>query len=267
MMNKLTKENYFSPEMSKKYMGVSQYKHFLKCEAAAMAEINGEYKRPMTTALMVGSYIDAYFAGTIDEFVKEHPEIFKRDGNLKADYVQAELIIKRIEADPLFMEFMSGTKQEIMTAKLFGADWKIAIDSYHENDKIVDLKIIRSLERIMGKSFVEHWGYDLQMAIYSEVERKFKKRDQGLETYLAAATKEDVTDLELIHIPRWRRNDMLENVEKHMPRILAVKNGEVEPIGCGVCPYCRSVKKLTEPIDFELVGFNNIERKAILGES
>lgn len=257
---KLTNDNYFSPEASLEYLGVSQYKAFLDCPARAMAEIRGEYKPPMTTALLVGSYVDAYFEGTLDRFKEEHSEIFKKDGTLKADYVQAEQIIERIEADELFMEYMSGKKQVIKTAKLFGAKWKIKIDAYHAN-KIVDLKIMRSLERIMGKSFVEHWGYDIQMAIYSEIEflasrRKNKKR---LPTYLAVATKEDVTDLEIIHIPHWRHEECLSDVEKNIPRILAYKNGELDAPRCGCCAYCRSTKKLTAPIDFEMVGYSNKE--------
>lgn len=264
---KLTNENYFSPEANREFFSVSQYKTFLDCPARAMAEIRGEYKPPMTTALLVGSYVDAYFEGTLDKFKEEHSEIFKKDGTLKADYVQAEQIIERIEADELFMEYMSGKKQVIKTAELFGAKWKIKIDAYHA-DKIVDLKIMRSLERIMGKSFVEHWGYDIQMAIYSEIEflasrRKNKKR---LPTYLAVATKEDVTDLEIIHIPHWRHEECLSDVEKNMPKFIAYKNGELEAPGCGVCPYCRSVKKLAGPISFEDVGFSNKELALMQGK-
>jgi hypothetical protein len=244
--------------MSKKYFSVSQYKAFLDCPARAMAEIRGEYKQPMTTALLVGSYVDAFFEGTLEKFIAEHPEIIKKDGTLKADYVQAEAIIKRIEADELFMEYMSGKKQVIKTATLFGASWKIKIDAYH-SDKIVDLKIMRSLERIMGKSFVEHWMYDLQMAIYSEVEYKAnrKKKKERLPTYLAVATKEDVTNLEIIHIPHWRHQECLAEVEKNMPRFIAYKSGKVEAPGCGVCDYCKSIKKLEAPIDFEMVGLSN----------
>lgn len=264
---KLTNDNYFSHEASREYLGASQYKAFLDCPARAMAEIRGEYKPPMTTALLVGSYVDAYFEGTLDVFREEHPEIFKKDGTLKADYTQAEQIIKRIEADELFMEYMSGKKQVIKTARLFGTPWKIKIDSYH-TDKIVDLKIMRSLERIMGKSFVDHWGYDIQMAVYSEVEYLANKRKnkQRLETYLAVATKEDVTNLEIIHIPRWRLDECLADVEKNIPKILAYKSGELEPPGCGVCPYCRSVKKLTAPIDYEMVGFSNKELALMEGK-
>ena len=286
---KLTADNYFSPEASREYMSVSQYKAFLDCPARAMAEIRGEYKQPMTTALLVGSCVDAYFEGTLEKFKEEHPEIFKKDGTLKADYLQAEEIIKRIEADEFFMEYMSGKKQVIKTAKLFGADWKIKIDSYlspgdvrrlvrkfPEAQKyfiegcgaIDDLKIMRSLERIMGKSFVEHWMYDLQMAVYSEVEylANHKKNKQRLPTFLSVATKEEETDLEIIHIPHWRHEECLSEVEKNISRILAYKRGEIEPPRCGVCPYCRSTKILTTPIDFEIVGFSNKELALIEGK-
>jgi hypothetical protein len=93
---------------------------------------------------------------------------------------------------------MGGKKQIILTAELFGTQWKIKIDSYHP-DKIVDLKVMRSMERVMGQSFVEHWGYDLQMAIYSAVEGR------ELATYLAVVTKQDPPDKEIISVPRWRR--------------------------------------------------------------
>ena len=265
----LNESNYFSPEANQEYMSVSQYKDFCKCEAMAMAKIHGEYEQKFSTALMVGSYVDAHFEGTLDVFCAKHPEIFlksgKNAGGLKADYAKADEIIQRIESDPLFMEYMSGDKQTILTAEMFGAKWKIKIDSYCK-DKIVDLKCMRSLERIIGKSFVEHWGYDYQLAVYAEVERIAKQRNMSLETYLAVATKEEVTNLEIIHIPDWRRAECLEQIAKDMPRILAVKSSDVEPERCGVCDYCKSTKVLTEPIDFELVGLSNTEIKMMRGE-
>ena len=39
----LTNDNYYSPEANWEYMSVSQYKQFLKCEAAAMAQLKGEW--------------------------------------------------------------------------------------------------------------------------------------------------------------------------------------------------------------------------------
>ena len=257
----LTNDNYYSPEANQEYMSVSQFKDFMKCESMALASLRGEWVRPQTTALLVGSYIDSWFEGTLDEFKAAHPEIYKKIRGglmLKADFMQAEEIIKFVQKDPMFMRYMSGRKQVIKTAELFGTKWKIKMDSYH-NDKIVDLKVMRSMERIMGKSFVEHWGYDLQMAIYSAVEGR------DLATYLAVVTKQDPPDKEIISVPRWRRVELLEDVERKMPRILAIKRGEIPPMRCGVCEYCRATKMLTEPIDFEMVGLSAAERFAVLG--
>ena len=255
---KLTQDSYFSPEASREYLSVSQFKSFLQCEAKAMAEINGEYKMPMTKALLVGSYVDAYFEGTLNQFTDEYPEIFKKDGKLKADFIQANEIIERIESDSLFMEFMNGEKQVIRTGELFGSKWKIKIDALHK-DKIVDLKIMRSLEPVMGRSFVDYWMYDLQMAVYSAIE------GTGLETYLAVATKEPVTDLAIVWIPEWRRKECLQLVERHIERIAALKSGVAEAERCSICDYCKQTKVLTSPIDFELVGRSNNEIKAMRG--
>lgn len=259
----LTDTNYYSAEANSQYMSVSQYKQFRKCEAAAMAQLKGEWAQASTIALLVGSYIDSYFEGTLSSFKESHLDIFKKDGTLKADYIQAEEIIKRIESDPLFMEFMSGEKQKIYTAELFGTNWKIKIDSLLP-DKIVDLKIMRSMDRVMGKSFVEHWGYDLQMTVYAAVYKAVTGIE--LETYLAVATKEVPANLEIIHIPLWRREELLDEISKHLPRIMAVKSGSVEPERCGVCGYCRATKVLTGPIDFEMVGLTNAEINAMLGQ-
>ena len=256
---KLTKSNYYTPKADQEFMSVSQYKLWLDCPARALATIKGEYKQPATKALLVGSFVDAYFEGSLEQFREEHPEIFNsRTGELKAEYRQAEDIIRRCEADKVFMEYMTGRKQVIKTAELFGTLWKIRMDVYKPKQRIVDLKIVRSFERIMGVSFIQHWLYDTQLAVYAKIEALATGGDP-LETYIAAATKEDVTDLGVIHIPHWRHEECLAEVEKNMPRILAYKSGELEAPGCGVCAYCRSIKKLTGPIDFELVGLSTKE--------
>lgn len=257
---KLTNQNYYSQEANKIYMSVSQLKSFMKCEAAAMAELRGEYVRPQTTALLVGSYVDAWFEGTLDIFKQAHKQIFKRDGTLKADYVQAESIIERVQRDNLFMEYMNGEKQVIKTGEVYGVPFKIKMDSYHPSSKIVDLKIMREMHPIMGKSFVEHWGYDIQGAIYREVE------GNGLPFYLAVATKEDETDIAILHIPHERLNEVMWSIKPKIERAALVKSGKVEPIRCGVCPYCRATKVLAEPIDYELAGLSTEEIKSMRGE-
>ena len=85
----VTPENYYSPEMNMAYMGSTQFKAFEKCEAAALAELRGEYTPPTSQAFLVGGYIDAWFSGELPLYQAQHPEIFKRDGTLKAEYVKA----------------------------------------------------------------------------------------------------------------------------------------------------------------------------------
>lgn len=266
---KLTNDNYFSVEANRAYFSVSQIKTFLDCPARAMAEIRGEWKQPMTKALLMGSYFDAWVEGTLEQFKVEHPEILNsRTGELKADYQQVEEIIKRVQADEVFMEYLEGDKQKIITFNLFGAPFKMKMDVYKKGKRIVDTKLMRSMERIMGVSFVSHWHYDWQTAIYAEGEyiANRKKNKQRLETYLAVATKEDVTDIAVIHIPRWRNEESLAEIEKLMPRLIAYKKGEIEAPRCESCAFCRATKKLKGPISFEEVGFNAKELALMQGK-
>ena len=107
--------NYFSQNNNMKYCGSSQFKSFMRCPAQAMAELKGEWKRETSTALLVGSYVDAWFEGTLDAFKASHPEILKKDGSLKAEYIKADEIIERVSRDELFMKYMGGQKQAIRT--------------------------------------------------------------------------------------------------------------------------------------------------------
>lgn len=244
---KLTNKNYYSQKANKEYFSVSQIKDFLKCEAYAMAKINGDWVEPPTTAMLIGSYVDSYFEGTLEEFKANTPEIFKKDGSLKSDFVKAEQIIKRIESDELFMLCMSGKKQVIMTGELFGAKFKIKMDSYLKNEGIVDLKVVKKLREVFFKnngkiSFIEKWGYDLQLGVYQEVVRQ--NTGKVLDCVIAAIDKQDIPDIDCILIP----NDQLEfqrnELAWKMPRIIDVKTGKVPAVRCGVCDYCRATKKL-----------------------
>ena len=150
----LTAENYYSKEANKEYMSVSQYKDFagtygkMACEFSAVEKLEERWEQKKTTPLLVGSYVDSYFEGTLEEFKKENPEIFTQKGELKANYKQAERIIARMERDPLFMQYMSGEKQVIMTGELFGAEWKIKIDSFVRGIAITDLKVMASITKL-----------------------------------------------------------------------------------------------------------------------
>ena len=104
----LTDSNYYSNEANQYYMSVSQLKDFMKCEAYAMAKVNGEWVEEPTTPMLMGSYIDSWFEGTLEDFKQRSPQIFKKDGSLKADYSKVENIIERVQKDELFMRCMSG---------------------------------------------------------------------------------------------------------------------------------------------------------------
>lgn len=245
----LTRENYFDKENELKYFGSSQFKSFMKCEASTMARINGETEEETSTALLVGSYVDAHFEGTLDLFMAQHPEILKRDGSLKAEYTQANEIINRLERDEMFMKYMSGEKQVIMTAELFGHEFKIRIDSYHEGKAIVDLKVMRDFEPVyveeLGRvSFVEAWGYDIQGAIYQAVvEASTGKR---LPFIIAGATKQkDGADLGLFQVPQYKLDTALKIVEHYVDHFADIKSGLIEPKRCEKCAYCRQTKKLS----------------------
>lgn len=250
---KLTAQNYYSKEANKSYWSVSQFKAFQTCSAAAMAELDGKYERPTSEALLQGSYVDAHFSGELAEFLEEHPEILnKRTGELKAAYIKSRAAIERAEADPLFIQYMGGDVQKILTGELFGVEWKIKVDSLHD-DKIVDLKYMRDMGTVYmdgeRKSFVQAYGYDLQGYIYQQIVEQ--NTGKHLPFYLAVITKEDPANIELIHISDKFLNVNKGMVEHYLPIFDAIKRGEVEPERCGSCPYCRQSKQLTGPIEFE----------------
>ena len=89
----LCEQNYHGTEANRRWMSASQLKQFLDCPSRTVAELNGQYKREETSALLVGSYVDAYFSGLLPQFVAEHPEIYTRTGTLRADKAQADEII------------------------------------------------------------------------------------------------------------------------------------------------------------------------------
>lgn len=257
----LTAGNYYGAEANREYMSVSQFKDFagtygkMACEFYALEKLEGRWEDEKSTALMVGSYVDSYFEGTLDEFKKENPGLFKKDDGLKAEYLKADEIIKRIERDEYFMKYMSGQKQVIMTGELFGSKWKIKMDSYIPGVAIVDLKVMASITKLewvrdLGYlDFVRYWGYDIQGAVYQEIVRQ--NTGKKLPFYIAAATKEKAPDIRIIQITQNYLDEVLSMVEANMPRILRVKSGEEEPDRCELCDCCRDTRVLTGPISID----------------
>ena len=254
MSFELTSENYYSDIANYEYMSVSQFKDFVGtygkvgCEEYAMAKIQGKFREPNRTALLEGSYVDAFYEGTLDKFKEEHPEMFTQKGELRSNFAKAERAIARSMRDPLFQEYMSGEKQVIMTGELFGTKWKIKMDSYHPGKAIVDLKYMQSLTKfgyvpdIGYLDFVRYWGYDVQGAIYQEIVRQ--NTGKKLPFYIAGISKEEAIDIEVIYIHDNYLQEALRRVETCMPRILEVKSGKVKPERCEQCLWCRDTKVL-----------------------
>ncbi len=254
----LYEENYYSIEADMEYMSVSQFKKFSGtygrrgCEFEAMEELNGRWHDEPTTAMLVGSYVDSYFDGSLERFKKENPDIFTQKGSLKAQFNKADDIIARIERDKYFMKYMSGEKQKIMTGELFGAQWKIKMDSYIPDIAIVDLKVMASitdLKWVKDLGYLDpirYWGYDIQGAVYQKiVEINTGKK---LPFFIAAATKENEPDIRIIQVTQNYLDEALGVVEMNLPRILKVKSGEVSPDKCEICDCCRHNRVLTAPI-------------------
>jgi len=260
-MLKLNKSNYFSQEASFQYMSNSQYKNFMSCEAMAIAELSGNWIREPSDALLIGSYVHSWQEGRRREFISEHPEMFKKSKELLKKFVDADKMIKTLEGDPFVMYVLEGQKEVILTAQMFGCQWKIMIDSHNlEKRRNLDLKTTWSItdkvwseENWAKVSFVEKYHYLLQMSIYSEVERIANGREPGdwLDFYIVAVSKEKFPDKAVINTTDPERLiKELAEVEANMPRILAVKAGLEESRRCEVCDYCRSTKQLTGAIHY-----------------
>ena len=258
----LTESNYYSTEMDMKYVSASQYKLFFNpykacCEAAALAQIKGEFVRPVTDSLLIGSYVDEALTGDLERFTAEHPELFSSRGDtkgeLKSTYKQAEKMLSRAKSDALFMSYVVGGKhQVIMTGVINGVDVKIKIDhvAYKNGNPvaIVDLKTVKSMyETFWVKDSGEHltwperWLYDLQGAVYQEIYRQ----NTGLKLpfYLAAISKDKSENiahprLKIIQVPQLKMDERLSEFARNAPKIQALKEGKIQPISCGTCDYC-----------------------------
>lgn len=260
----LNDDNYFSLEMDNKYMGVSQFKSFLPmfdgCEAKKMAELQGKWKDEESTALLVGSYVHSHFEGQLDKFKQDHPQIFTQKGELKANYQQANEMVNCLETDESFKQIYEGEKEKIFTGDLFGTLWKIKVDCLNKKDGyFVDLKTTRDFEKqwifdpIDEKNkkvtFVEKWGYLIQIAVYREI-LKQNIDIKDLEAFIVAVTKQNPPDKMVLYFKEEDYQYGLSIIEENIKHILDVKNGLVEPQRCEHCAYCRSTKKLTKAIHY-----------------
>ena len=258
-MSELTEQNYYTTEMDLKYCSASQWKDFCGCpaipgcEARTMAKLKGEYEPEVTTALLVGSILDALWENDDPEYIAERfPDCISSrgatKGQLKAEYNVAIQMYQRTLKEPKFCQYMSGNKQTIMTGVIEGLPFKIKIDSFIEGKAIVDLKTTRTLDRDFrifipdsGEklTWFRGYGYDIQLGIYREIVRQ--NTGDTLRCYLAAVDKEKHPMCDVIELPDKMLTEALDLVKRNCKKIIMLKGGEIEPIRCehSSCDYCR----------------------------
>lgn len=254
MDNKLCNENYFSLENNMKYAGSSQIKSFLKCEAETMAELNAEWKPEKNKAMLVSSYIDEAISDTLDIFKAQNPDIFKKDGTLKSEYIIAEEVLNQIENDEMFYKYLQGEHQVIMTGEISGVPIKIKIDSYFPHKAIIDLKAMKDFNLIWNEqekrklNFIEHYDYILQGALYQEIVRQ--NTGETLPFIIAACTKEKYSERALLAIPQEELNNKLDFIKQYLPHIQELKENKIKPTCCNKCDYCKSRMKTQKIYDY-----------------
>lgn len=294
---KLTNKNYYGAKANKEFMSVSQFKQFKKCEAMALAEMNGEYERPKSKALLLGSFVDEMLTGTKKsqrEFIVENrAELFQKSSKLSklsddelmvmvndyslnvfdienkpyAEIVQALETIEKIKKQPLMMKHFKSKHQVIMTGEIAGVPFKIKMDNYKPNEFIADGKYMASLRSPnLFEPMVKYWGYDIQGAVYQEIVRQ--NTGKRLPFFLDIGTKETPTHLAIAEINQYDLDEALDVVKILAPRYQAIKNGEIEPERCGEydCNYCTETSIITEPIDSNYLGMSPRQIKAANGD-
>lgn len=259
----LTKDNYFDVEARKKYVDCSIYKEAIGtigkkgCECRAVDMVSGKWERPKTDALMVGSYVDAYFDGSLDKFKEENPSIFTQKGELKAQYKQAEVMIDRCKRDELFMQYMRGDTQVVMESTIADVPVRIKIDSF-DGHRITDLKTCKSISETYYAAdlndrldFIQYFGYVEQAFFYTEV--VYKVTGIRYPFYIAAVSKEKEDNIPhpriaVIQIPDRIIEEKRESIERNIKKVWKLIQGETEPIPCGTCSWCADNLPLTKVI-------------------
>lgn len=262
----LNRDNYYTQEADMQYMSCSQYQSFCECEAQAMAKLEGRWKGEDTQAFLVGNYFHSFMEGPEAHkgFCDDHfADIYKtktdgKTGQIEvtgkyAAYESADKMINAALRDPLIKKFydMPGEVERIMTGTLFGVPWRIRMDKYYPDHRIIlDWKTTRSIYDLIynpvtreRETFMEAHGYLMRAAAYAEIEKQNTGKDTDPMFVIVAISKQDIPDkgiFSLNHHQRWEYE--MEQIQKKLVRIQQVKEGRANPIRCGVCDYCRSTK-------------------------
>lgn len=253
----LTPANYFSNEMGKAYMSNSQFKSFMRCPAAVMAQLNGEYEPAGKDAYLEGHLFEACLIDKAQDFYLLNPDVISSKGATKGQ--PKANFLKVIDAAEAFMRqpemyalVKSCEQQKIVTGTINGVPYKGCIDLYDtKTGDCWDTKCMRSFESIYSPEegrrmeWWEYYGYHIQAAIYRELCRQnFGKAGRF---GLMAATKETVPDVAWLMFSDSLLDAAYDIVYEMSPTFLSIKLGLIDAEPCGKCDYCKSVKRVTGP--------------------
>ena len=246
----LTADNYYSDAANQIYMSNSLFKgiygsptHPIACPDAA---INGP--KLESEALLIGGYMDSYFEGqaSFNVFKKDHEaQLMMKSGKDYLKFVKdADAAIEKVKKSQIFMDYAAkGDHQTIMVGTIAGQVFKIKMDAYHPNDKIVDVKYIKSADLVYNDvrkekiTFIEDYGYDIQGAIYQEI--VYQNTGKKLPFYIAYITKEQEPDFDIVEIPQKMLDAALEYVKMKLT-VTPYANIKAAPASCGR-KQCRTV--------------------------
>ena len=160
------------------------------------------------------------------------------------------------EADPLIKSLIDlpGENEKIMTGELFGVPWRIRLDKYVPDGRmIIDWKTVANISELKWSealrekvTFIDAYSYMMRAAVYTEIEKQNAHSLDDASFIIVAISKQDYPDKEALYLNHRQRYDYeLETIKKRLPMIQAVKAGVVRPKRCGFCDYCRATKRLS----------------------
>lgn len=252
----------------KNYLSFSSWKQFKICEERALALENSTWKFEQTDAMLVSALFEACVIGSseeLEQFLTDNPSIVNsRTGELKTAFKHIQYVAEVARKDEVFMAFMEGEYQHELEGTIEGVTIVGKADIISDS-KIVDVKAVVNFARAWNpakrrkETFIEQRDYATQGAIYQEL--YFQKTGVKLPFYLAATTKETAPARAIATFEQHTLDLALEQFKEDVPRIMAIRRGEVEPVGCGNCDYCR-VNHNAKIIDQKYIGMTDEEIRA-----
>lgn len=314
----LTIDNYHSPKANNEYMSVHQFRDWCDCPERTADELAGKWQDKDKPHFVIGHGVDIglltperwaeflrenaenlFNLPTIDEikaYAAEHgqpiPAKSKKDellamfpdavtaGKPNANLLTIQRCIARAKADPIFMDFLRGEKQQILTGYLYDCldiQWKGMFDVRIPGGRIVDLKTSANMRRDdwipqmdiftrinlrNGYGVPRKWqkgpwyevrNYFQQAVVYMDLEEN--ESGKKVPFFLAPVSKEQLGAQERCdigpileigeHIEHQRRRILHERgyIRSHLPQVLRWKRGEDVPPRCEDCDYCASTRE------------------------